>query len=76
MASHIKNLLKQLPFCGKTIKPRIKEFTNAKLLSESPVFEKPIKARIEQSSTKELLSKQPFYKQPIKKPRVKKTKQP
>ena len=33
MASYIKNLLKQLPFYGKTIKPRIKEFTNAKLLS-------------------------------------------
>ena len=26
------NLLKQLPFYGKTIKPRIKEFTNAKLV--------------------------------------------
>ena len=32
MASHIKNLLKQLPFYGKTVKPRIKEFTSAKLL--------------------------------------------
>ena len=40
------NLLKQLPFYGKTIKPRIKEFTNAKLLSELPFFEKPIKAKI------------------------------
>ena len=28
------NLLKQLPFHGRTIEPRIKEFTNAKLLSE------------------------------------------
>ena len=28
------NLLKQLPFYEKIIKPRIKEFTNAKLLSE------------------------------------------
>ena len=52
MASHIKNLLKQLPFYGKTIKPRIKEFTNAKLLSELPFFEKPIKAKIKQLNTK------------------------
>ena len=51
MASHIKNLLKQLPFYGKTIKPRIKEFTNAKL-SELPFFEKPIKAKIKQLSIK------------------------
>ena len=35
---HIKNLLKQLPFYGKTIKSRIKKFTNAKLLSELPFF--------------------------------------
>ena len=62
MASHIKNLLKEIPFYGKTIKPRIKEFTDAKLLSESPFFEKPIKAKIKQLSTKELLSKQPFNK--------------
>ena len=62
MASHIKNLLKQIPFYGKTIKPRIKEFTDAKLISESPFFEKPIKAKIKQLRTKELLSKQPFYK--------------
>ena len=34
IASHIKNLLQQLPFYEKTIKRRIKEFTNAKLLSE------------------------------------------
>ena len=59
-------------FHGKTIKPRIKEFTNAKLLSELPFFEKPIKAKIKQLTTKELLSKQLFYKQPIKKPCVKK----
>ena len=72
MASHIKNLLKQLPFYGKTIKPRIKEFTNAKLLSELPFFEKPIKAKIKKLSIKKLLSEQPFYKQPIKKPRIKK----
>ena len=66
------NLLKQLPFYGKTIKPRIREFTNATLLSQLPFFEKPLKAKIKQLSTKELLSKQTFYKQPIKKPRVKK----
>ena len=65
-------LLKQLPFCGKTIKPRIKEFTNAKLLSELPFFEKPIKAKIKQLTTKKLLQEQPFYKQSIKKPRIKK----
>ena len=46
MASHNKNLLKQLPFYKKSIKPRIKEFTNAKLLSELTFFEKPIKAKI------------------------------
>ena len=74
MASHIKNLLKQLPFYGKTIKPRIKEFTNAKLLSELPFFEKPIKAKIKQLNTKKLLQEQPFYKQSIKKPRIKKLK--
>ena len=60
--------LKQLPFYGRIIKPRIKEFTNAKLL---PFFEKSIKAKIKQLSIKKLLSKQPFYKQPMKKPRVK-----
>ena len=56
MALHIKNLLKQLPFYGKTVKPKIKEFTNAKLLFESPFFEKPIKAKIKQLSIKKLLS--------------------
>ena len=66
------NLLKQLPFYGKTIKPRIKEFTNAKLLSELPFFEKPIKAKIKQLTTKKLLQEQPFYKQSIKNPRVEK----
>ena len=50
-------------------KPRIKEFTIAKLLSELPFFEKPIRTKIKQLSTKKLLSKQPFYKQPIKKPK-------
>ena len=59
------NLLKQLPFYGKTIKPRVKEFTNAKLLSELQFFEKPIKAKIKQLSIKKLLSEQPSYKQPI-----------
>ena len=63
------NLLKQLPFYGKTIKPRIKEFTNAKLLSELPFFEKPIKAKIKQLTTKKLLQEQPFHKQSIKKPK-------
>ena len=68
------NLLKQLPFYGKTIKPRIKEFTDAKLLSELPFFEKPIKAKIKPLTTKKLLQEQPFYKQPIKKSRIKKLK--
>ena len=74
MTSHIKNVLKQLPFYGKIIKPRIKKFTNAKLLSELPFFEKPIKAKIKQLTTKKLLQEQPFYKQSIKKPRIKKLK--
>ena len=65
-------LLKQLPFYGKTIKSRIKKFTNAKLLSELPFFEKPKKAKIKQLTIKKLLQEQPFYKQPIKKPRIKK----
>ena len=52
MALHIKNVLKQLPFYGKAIKPRIKEFINAKLLSELTFFEKPIEAKIEQLSIK------------------------
>ena len=66
------NLLKQFSFYRKTIKPRVKGFTNAKLLSELPFFEKPIKAKIKQLTTKKLLQEQPFYKQPIKKPRIKK----
>ena len=74
MASHIKNVLKQLPFYGKTIKPRIKTFTNAKLLSELPFFKKPIKGKIKQLTTKKLLQEQPFDKQSIKKPRIKKLK--
>ena len=52
MASYIKNLLKQLSFYEKTIKPRIKKFTNAKSLSELPFFGKPKKARIKQWTTK------------------------
>ena len=67
MASHIKNLLKQLPFYGKTIKSRNKKFTNAKLLSELPFFEKSKKAKIKQLTIKQLLQEQAFYKQPIKK---------
>ena len=72
MASYIKNLLKQLPLYGKTIKPRIKELTNDKLLFELPIFEKSIKAKIKQLTTKKLLQEQPFYKQPIKTPHIKK----
>ena len=68
------NLLKQLPFDGRTTKPRIKEFTNTKLLSELQFFVKPIKAKTKQLTTKELLQEQPFYKQPIKIPRIKKLK--
>ena len=72
MASHIKNLLRQLPFYGKTIKPKVKKFNNAKLLSELPFFKKPIKAKIKQLTTKKLLQEQLFYKQPIENPRIKK----
>ena len=55
MASHSKNVLKQLPFYGKTIKSRITKFTNAELLSELPLFKKPIKAKIKQLTIKKLL---------------------
>ena len=72
MALHIKKLSKQLPFYEKTIKPRIKKFTNDKLLSELPSFKKPIKAKIKRLTTKKLLQEQSFYKQPMKKPRIKK----
>ena len=72
IASHIKNASKQHPFYGKTVKSRIKEFSNAKLLSELPFFEKPKKAKIKQLTIKKLLQEQPFYKQPIKKPRIEK----
>ena len=66
MASHVKNLLKQLPFYEKTLKSKIKKFTNAKLLSELPFFEKTKKAKDKQLTIKKLLQEQPFYKQPIK----------
>ena len=72
MASHIKNLLKQVPFYGKIIKPRIKKFPNAKLLSELPFSEKPITTKIKQLTTNKLLQEQPFYKQPVKNPHIKK----
>ena len=49
------NLLKHFPFYGKTIKPRVKGFTNARLISELPFFEKTIKAKIKQLTTKKLL---------------------
>ena len=65
MTSYIKNLLKQLSFYGKTIKQRIKKFTNTKLLSESPFFEKSIKVKIKELTTKKILQEQPFYKQSI-----------
>ena len=52
MASYIKNLLRQLPFYEKTIKPRIKKFTDAKLLSELPFFEKPKKNKIKELTSK------------------------
>ena len=64
------NLLKQLPFLWKTIKPKIKNFTNAKSFSEIPFFGKSIKAKIKQLTTKKLLQEQPFYKRPIKNPGV------
>ena len=38
------NLLKQLPFYGKNIKPRIKTITDTKLLSELPFFKKTHKS--------------------------------
>ena len=73
MASYNKNLLKQLPFYEEKIKPKIKEFTNARLLWELQIFKKPIKAKIKQLTNEKLLGEQPFYNQPIKKPRRKKS---
>ena len=52
MASYIENFMKQLTFFGKNIKPRIREFTNTKLLSELPFFEKRIRTKIKQLNTK------------------------
>ena len=51
------NLLKQLSFYEKTVKPRIKNFTNSKLLPELAFFEKSIKAKIKQLTTKKLLTR-------------------
>ena len=51
------NLLKQLPFYGRTIKPSIKEFTNAKLLSELPFFEESIKAKIQQFNYQNIITR-------------------
>ena len=48
LQGNIINLLKQLSCYGRTIKPSIKEFTNAKLLFELLFFEKSIKAKIRQ----------------------------
>ena len=70
MASHIKNLLKQLPLYGKAIESRIKKLINAKLLSELPFFGKTKKAKIKQLTIKNVLQEQPFYKQVIKKPHI------
>ena len=49
------NLLIQLPFYGKTIKPRIKKFTNVGFLSELPVFERAIKAKFKRLNNKKFL---------------------
>ena len=48
----------------KTIKPRIKKFTNAKLLSELLFFEKPKKAKIKQLTTKKLHKNNHFTNRP------------
>ena len=45
------NLLNQLPFDEKNIKPKVKRFTTAKLLPELPFFENPIKTQIKQLTT-------------------------
>ena len=58
------NLLKQLPFQGRTIKSRIKNFAKAKLLFELPCFEKPKKAKTKQLTTKKLLQNNPFINTP------------
>ena len=59
-------LLKQVPFYEKTIKPKVKKFTNTKLLSELPFFEKFEKTKIKQLTINKLLQEQPFYKQSIR----------
>ena len=58
------NWLKHLPFYEKTIKLRIKKFTNAKSFSELPFFEKAKKAKIKQLTTKKLLQEQLFINSP------------
>ena len=60
LQGNIINFLKHLPFYGRTIKPSIKKFTNAKSLSELPFFKKSIKAKIKQLTTNKLLQEQPF----------------
>ena len=47
--------MKAIPILWETIKPRIREFTYAKLLSELPFFETSIKAKIKQIYFKTLL---------------------
>ena len=59
-----KNLLKQPPFYGKTIKPRVKEITNAKLLFELPFFEKSIKAKLNKSKPRNYYKSNPFINSP------------
>ena len=57
-----KNLLKQLPFYGETIKSKIKKITNIKLLSELPFFEKPKNNNIKQLTIKKLLGEKRDFK--------------
>ena len=64
MALHIKNLLKHLPFYGKTIKSIIKKFTNAKLLSELPFFDKTKKDKIKQLTIKNYYKNNHFINNP------------
>ena len=49
---------------GKTIKPRIKKFNNAKILSELPFFKKPLKAKIKQLTTRNYYKNNPFINSP------------
>ena len=71
MASHIKNLLKQPPFYGKTMKSRIKNLLMLNYYLSYHFLKKTKKAKIKQLTIKKLLPEQPFYKQPIKKTRIK-----